>query len=337
MRYVRLGRTDLQVSVVGLGCGNFGGIGSAPELFGRGEDEQAAFAIMDAARERGITLFDTANSYGGGRSETTVGRWLASRRARDEVVLTTKVRNRVGPRPGDEGLSARHIREQIEASLGRLGTDRVDLYLAHEPDPSVPTSETMAAFDELVRAGKVRHAGLSNYDTEELVAAVDAATADGLVPPANLQNGYSLLDRRAADTFGACAAHGIGFTAYSPLAGGWLTGKYRAGRPYPDGSRMTLRPDPYRDFEQPATFAALEGLERAAAERGVSLATLGLAWVLTDPGVTAVIVGPRRPEQLAAAIEALDVDLDQADRAAVTCIAVGAAAGRGTPDACPTT
>jgi aryl-alcohol dehydrogenase-like predicted oxidoreductase len=337
MRYVRLGRTDLQVSVVALGCGNFGGIGSTPELFGRGEDEQAAFAIMDAARERGITLFDTANSYGGGRSETTVGRWLASRRVRDEVVLTTKVRNRVGPGPGDEGLSDRHIREQIEASLRRLGTDRVDLYLAHEPDPSVPISETIAAFDELVRAGKVRHAGLSNYDTRELMAAVDAATAGGLVPPANLQNGYSLLDRRAADTFGACAAQGIGFTAYSPLAGGWLTGKYRAGRPYPDGSRMTLRPDPYRDLEQPATFGALEGLQRAAAERGVSLATLGLAWVLTDPGVTALIVGPRRPEQLAAAIEALDVDLDQAERAALTGIAVGAAAGQGTPNAHPAT
>ncbi len=327
MRYVRLGRTDLEVSVVALGCGNFGGIGSVPELFGQGEDERAAFALMDAARELGITLFDTANSYGGGRSETTVGRWLASRRARDEVVLTTKVRNRVGPGPGDEGLSARHIREQIEASLRRLGTDRVDLYLAHEPDHSVPISETMAAFEELIRAGKVRHAGLSNYDAEQVLAAVDAAAADGLAAPANLQNGYSLLDRRAAETFGVCAAHGIGFTAYSPLAGGWLTGKYRAGQPYPEGSRMTLRPDPYRDFEQPATFEALEELELAAAQRGASLATLGLAWVLTDPGVTAVIVGPWRPEQLAPAIEALDVGLDPDERAALTGIAVGAAAG----------
>jgi aryl-alcohol dehydrogenase-like predicted oxidoreductase len=329
MRYVRLGRTDLQVSVVALGCGNFGGIGSVPELFGQGEDERAAFAIMDAALQRGVTLFDTANSYGGGRSETIVGRWLASRRARDQVVLTTKVRNRVGPGPGDEGLSAGHIREQIDASLRRLGTDHVDLYLAHEPDPSVPISETMAAFDELIRAGKVRHAGLSNYDAEQVLVAVEAAGAGGLASPANLQNGYSLLDRRAAGTFAACAAHGIGFTAYSPLAGGWLTGKYRAGRPYPDGSRMTLRPDPYRDFERPATFAALEELERAAAGRGVSLATLGLAWVLTDPGVTAVIVGPRRPEQLAPAIEALDVDLSAAEREALAGIAAHAGAGQG--------
>lgn len=328
MRYVRLGQTDLEVSVIALGCGNFGGIGSVPELFGQGEDERAAFALMDAAREHGITLFDTANSYGGGASETAVGRWLASRRARDGVVLTTKVRNRVGPEPGDEGLSARHIREQIDASLRRLGTDRVDLYLAHEPDLSVPIEETMAAFDELIRAGKVHHAGLSNYEGEQVLAAVDAAAAGGLAAaPANLQSSYSLLDQRAADTFGVCAAHGIGFTAYSPLAGGWLTGKYRAGQPYPQGSRMTLRPDPYRDFERPATFAALAELERAAGERGVSLAALGLAWVLTDPGVTTVLVGPRRPEQLAPAIEALEVDLDEAERAALTGIAVGAAAG----------
>jgi aryl-alcohol dehydrogenase-like predicted oxidoreductase len=327
MRYVRLGRTDLDVSVVGLGCGNFGGIGSAPELFGQGEDEQAAFALMDAAREHGITLFDTANAYGGGRSETTVGRWLASRRARDEIVLTTKVRNRVGPGAGDEGLSARHIREQIDASLGRLGTDRVDLYLAHEPDHSVAIDETMAAFDELIRAGKVRHAGLSNYDGEQVRAAVAAAEAAALHGPANLQNSYSLLDRHAADdVFEVCAASGIGFTAYSPLAGGWLTGKYRAGEPYPDGSRMRLRPGPYREFEQPEIFAALEQLEQAAAERGVSLAALGLAWVLTDPGVTAAIVGPRRPDQLAPAIEAVELHLDQSERGVLTRIALGDAA-----------
>ncbi len=327
MRYVRLGRTGLEVSAIALGCGNFGGIGSVPELFGQGEDEQAAFALMDAAREHGVTLFDTANSYGGGRSEATIGRWLASRRARDEVVLTTKVRNRVGPGPDDEGLSARHIREQIEASLRRLGTDHVDLYLAHEPDPSVPLEETMAAFDGLVRAGNVRQVGLSNYGGRQVRAAAEVAAAGGLAAPANLQNSYSLLDRAAADDcFGVCAAHGIAFTAYSPLAGGWLTGKYRAGQSYPAGSRMTLRPDPYRDLEQPATFAALAALEQAAAGRGVPIATLALAWVLTDPGVTAVIVGPRRPEQLAPALAALDLDLAQDERATLAGTAAAGAA-----------
>jgi aryl-alcohol dehydrogenase-like predicted oxidoreductase len=325
MRYVRLGRSDLDVSVVALGCGNFGGIGSSPELIGQGEDEQAAFALMDAARERGITLFDTANSYGGGSSELAVGRWMASRHARDDIVLTTKVRNRMGPGPDDEGLSASHIRREIDNSLRRLGTDHVDLYLAHDPDPSIPIAETLGVFDELIRAGKIRHAGLSNFDLGQLQEAVDTAEAGDLATPANLQNGYSLLDRRGADAFELCKAHGIAFTAYSPLAGGWLTGKYRPGQPYPDGSRMTLRPDPYREFEQPATFAAVAELEAAAAERGVSLAALALAWVLTDPGVTAAIVGPRHPEQLAPAIEALEIELDEVERVALAGIAMGAA------------
>src|SRR5262245_60967571 len=145
MEYVRL--ADLRASVIALGCGNFGGIGSIPELFGRGDDEATAFALLDAAREVGITLLDTANSYGGGRSEEWVGRWLASRGARDEVVLTTKVGNQVGPQSTDEGLSARHIREQVEVSLRRLGTDRIDLNLTHEPDPAVPVEETLSTFD----------------------------------------------------------------------------------------------------------------------------------------------------------------------------------------------
>ena len=315
MRHVRLGSSDLEVSVVALGCGNFGGVGSAPDLVGRGDDEATAFALMDAARERGITLFDTANSYGLGRSEEMVGRWLASRRARDEVVLSTKVRNRVGPAPEDEGLSARHIRRQVEASLRRLGTDRIDLYLAHDPDPAVPLPETMTAFDELVRAGKVGHVGLSNFDGSQVAEAATIAARGGLTPVANLQSGYSLLDRAVAtDVLDVCARHGIGFTAYSPLAGGWLTGRYRPGQPYPRGSRMALRPDPYRDLERPAAFAAIAALRRAAAERGVDLPTLALAWVLTDPGVSAVIVGPRRPEHLGPALAALRLELSEAER-----------------------
>jgi 1-deoxyxylulose-5-phosphate synthase len=317
MRYGRIG--DLDVSVLGLGCGNFGGIGSAPELFGRGDDEQTAFALMDTAREHGITLFDTANSYGGGRSEEWIGRWLASRGARDDIVLTTKVRNRVGPNPEDEGLSARHIRTQIEASLGRLRTDRVDLYLAHEPDPRVPVEETMAAFDELIRAGKVRHAGLSNYSGAEVAEAVGAARQRGVATPVNLQSGYSLLDRSAADdAFATCAEHGIAFTAYSPLAGGWLAGRYRAGEPYPEGSRMTLRPEPYAQWQNSTTYRQIADLEGAARERGVTLSALALAWVVTDPAVTAAIIVPRRPAQLADALAAVDVRLDPADREQLT-------------------
>ncbi|MPZ25898.1 MAG: aldo/keto reductase [Micromonosporaceae bacterium] len=316
MRYRPLGGTPLQVSVLALGCGNFGGIGSVPELFGRGDDRDTAFALMDAAREHGITLFDTANAYGGGTSEEWVGQWLASRRARADVVLTTKVRNRVGPHPADEGLSARHIREQIDASLRRLGTDRVDLYLAHAPDPRVPIDETLSAFDEQVRAGKVRYAGLSNYAGAELVAAAGAAASNGMTL-ANLQSGYSLLDRAAAGNFPLCAEHGIGFTAHSPLAGGWLSGKYRAGQPFPEGSRMTLRPEPYQQWRNADTYAAIGALDRMARDRGLALAALALAWVLTDPGVTGAVIGPRRPEQVAQAVAALDVTLTDDQRSAL--------------------
>jgi aryl-alcohol dehydrogenase-like predicted oxidoreductase len=322
MRYRRLGNTSLQVSVLALGCGNFGGIGSIPELFGRGDDRDTAFTLMDTAREHGITLLDTANAYGGGTSEEWVGQWLASRRARDDVVLTTKVRNRVGPHPADQGLSARHIREQIDASLRRMGTDRVDLYLAHAPDPQVPIDETLSAFDELVRAGKVRYTGLSNYAGPELHAAVEAAARGGSAL-ANLQSGYSLLDRLAAGGFQLCAEHGIGFTAHSPLAGGWLSGKYRAGQPFPAGSRMTLRPEPYQHWQNEATYRAIEALDHTAHDRGLSLATLALAWVLTDPGVTAVVIGPRRPEQVAQAVAALDVIRTDDERAALVVHASG--------------
>jgi aryl-alcohol dehydrogenase-like predicted oxidoreductase len=310
MRYTRLGRTDLQVSVIGLGCGNFGGVGSAPELFGRGDDQAVAFALMDAARERGVTLFDTANSYGGGRSEEWIGAWLASRPgAREEIVLTTKVRNAMGP--GEQGLSAAQIRTQVDASLRRLRTDRLDLYLAHEPDPGTPIDETLGAFSELIEAGKIRHAGLSNYSGAEVDAAA-AVRADVLV---NLQSSYSLLDRAAADTFDACRRHGIAFTAFSPLAGGWLSGKYRAGQPYPEGSRMTLRPEPYEHFTASATYTLIGGLERAAATRGLTLATAALAWVITDPDVTAAIVGPRTPAQLDLMCAAVEVGMTQDERA----------------------
>ncbi|HEY9483264.1 MAG TPA: aldo/keto reductase [Micromonosporaceae bacterium] len=323
MRYARLGRSDLEVSVLGLGCGNFGGIGSTPELFERGDDERTAFALMDAARDAGITLFDTANSYGGGRSEEWVGRWLASRPgARDEIVLTTKVRNRVGTDPRDEGLSRQHIRSQIDASLRRLHTDRVDLYLAHEPDPDVPLAETVATFDELIRVGKIRHYGLSNFSGAQLHAAIAAATAGEHAEPVNLQSSFSLLDRAAAaDTFAICGRHGVAFTAFSPLAGGWLTGKYRAGSPYPAGSRMTLRPEPYASFTTGSTYRMIDELARTALTRGLSLPTMALAWVLEDPGVTAAIIGPRTPSQIAAACDAIDVTIDPQEHAALADVA----------------
>jgi aryl-alcohol dehydrogenase-like predicted oxidoreductase len=308
-----LGRTGVDVSRIALGCGNFGGVGSAPAFFGAGESEEEALAIMDAARDLGITLFDTADAYGGGRSERAVGRWLAERDERP--LVATKVFHSVDGDPDDHGLAPERILRQIEGSLERLGLDRVDLYLIHEPDPETPIAETLAALDELVRAGKVGAIGASNVDAAELGEALRASEERGLVRFEWVQNSYNLLERKdEKELLPLCAEHGLGYTPFSPLAGGWLTGKYRRGEPYPARSRMTVRPEPYAEFEHERIFDGLEALGAAARERDVDMATLALAWVLSHPLVTAAVVGPRRPEQLEPARVALSLELFENER-----------------------
>ena len=312
-----LGRTGVEVSRIALGCGNFGGIGSAPAFFGRGESEEEAFALMDAAWELGITLFDTADAYGGGRSEQAIGRWLARRgpELRERIVLSTKVFHSVEGDPGDRGLAPDRVRRQIDGSLARLGVERVDLYLIHAPDPETPVGETLAALDELVRAGKVGAVGASNVDAAQLAEALQASEERSLVRFDWVQNSYNLLERDdEAEVLPLCERHGLGYTPFSPLAGGWLTGKYRRDESYPDGSRMTLRPEPYRGLEDERTFAGLEALDTAAQDRGVDMATLALAWVLGHPRVTTAVVGPRRPEHLEPARRALGLRLSEAER-----------------------
>lgn len=317
MRYVNLGRTGLKVSAVGLGCGNFGGVGSAPAFFGKGESEAEAFAIMDAAWELGITLFDTADAYGGGRSEQYIGAWLREKgaAARDQIVLSSKVFNPVGDGPNDRGLSRRHIMRQVEASLRRLGVECLDLYLIHEPDPPTPLEETLRALDDLVRQGKVCYIGCSNMPAWLTTKALWISDKLGLQRFEWVQNSYSLLARAdEAELFPLLADQGLGYTPFSPLAGGWLTGKYRAGAPFPAGSRMTLRPEPYYGLLRAEIFRGLERLRAHAAARGTDMAALALAWVMAHPQVTAPIVGPRRPDHLEPARHALELRLDADER-----------------------
>ena len=305
------------MSRIALGCGNFGGIGSAPAFFGQGESEEEAFALMDAAWELGITLFDTADAYGGGRSEQAIGRWLARRgpEVRERVVLSTKVFHSVEGDPEDRGLAPDRVRRQIDGSLARLGVERIDLYLIHAPDPETPVGDTLEALDELVRAGKVGAIGASNVSAAELEEALRASEERGLARFEWVQNSYSLLERDdEADVLPLCARHGLGYTPFGPLAGGWLTGKYRRGEPYPAGSRMTLRPEPYEEIARERTFDGLEALEAAARERGTDPATLALAWVVDHPLVTAAVVGPRRAEHLEPTRGAFEQRLSEAER-----------------------
>ncbi|MBJ7599925.1 aldo/keto reductase [Candidatus Nephthysia bennettiae] len=306
------------MSSIGLGCAGFGGIGSEASLFGQGEDEKTAFSLMDHAFEVGINLFDTANSYGGGRSEEMVGRWLSSRRGRNEVVLATKVATRLGTGVNDGGLSRRHILQQVEESLRRLGTDWLDLYVTHQVDPETALDETLRALDDLVRSGKVRYIGASNIEGWRLVKGLWTSDRLGLARFELAQNEYNLLQRTAeAQVLPVTADQDLAFVAYSPLAGGWLTGKYRSREPHPSNSRMKLRPGPYSHLGGEQTFAAIEALAGEAAQRGVSTGALALAWVTSHPRLTSALVGPRSLDQFGVAVESLQLTLSAEERAAI--------------------
>jgi 1-deoxyxylulose-5-phosphate synthase len=306
-----LGRSGISVTRIVLGCGNFGGVGSAPAFFGQGIPHEEAPRIMDAAWELGITTFDTADAYGGGRSETWIGEWLATKSSdvRDAIVVETKTFNPMDEGE-DRGLSRHRIRRQIETSLTRLGLERVPLYMAHAHDADTPVEDTMSAFDELVRAGKVGAVGASNFTAEQLAEAVETSELEGLIRYEWVQNSFSLLEQSDTETvFPVCHEHALGYEVHSPIAGGWLAGRYRRGEEYPAGSRMTQRPEGYRRYETDAMFDALEAFEREAFGRGVSMAGLALAWLLGVPEVTAVVVGPTRAEQLEPVREALALEL----------------------------
>ncbi len=312
----------LTVSRIALGCGNFGGVGSAPEFFGRGLTEDQAFALMDAAWESGIGWFDTADAYGGGRSERAIGRWMAARGVRPR--LTTKTFNPMES-GADHGLKPDRVARQLRSSLDRLGVGHVDLYLAHEYDPDVPLAETFGAFSAAQADGLIGAYGVSNFDAPQLTAALAAGA------PQAVQNSHSLLARRdEQEVLPLCAGRGVAYLAFSPLAGGWLTGKYRRGVPYPAGSRMTQRPEPYQEFVTGPIFDALDRLQAIAAGRGTSLAGLALGWLLDDDRVAQVVIGPGRPEHLAPVAEALRQPVTGAERTAIEA-AVAGLAGEGQP------
>ena len=320
MQYHTLGRTGLKVSAFGLGCGNFGGIGSAPEFFGQGESEEEAFGLLDRAVDIGINYLDTADAYGSGRSESTIGKWLSTKDAslRDKLLISSKVANPVGNDVNQRGLSRRHILRQIDASLSRLGVDHLDMYLVHEPDPDTPLEETIETLSSLIDAGKVRYIGASNFPAWLLMKSMWTAERMGAHRFEWVQNSFNLLDQGdQREVLDVCADQGLGFTNFSPLSGGWLTGKYQFDQEYPEGSRMTKRPEGYLRFWNETTFSRLDRLGEMADQLGVSMAGLSLAWLHKHPGVTSSIVGPRRTGHFSPVEEGMSLDLSDSDWNAV--------------------
>ncbi|HXV64668.1 MAG TPA: aldo/keto reductase [Vicinamibacteria bacterium] len=316
MEHRKLGRTGLAVSRLGLGCGNFGGIGSDSRLFGMGESEETARALMDHAFEIGINFFDTADSYGGGRSQQIIGRWLTTKPSsiRQQILISSKSFNPVGDGPNDRGLSRRHLKRQIEASLKVLGVERLDTFLIHEPDPQTPIEETLSALDDLIHDGKIHYIGASNVEAWRLMKALGVSDKLGLERFQWVQNSFSLLECNQEEMLALCAEEGLGFTPFSPLAGGWLTGKYAEPGDFPEGSRMTLRPEPYRHLLDRRVFEGLGRFRDEAQRRGLTMAALAHAWLLNHPRVTAVITGPRTVEHLDDAKRGLEVVLSAGER-----------------------
>ncbi len=300
MRFRQLGSSGLTVSVVGLGCNNFGS-----RL-----DVAASRRVIDAALDAGVTLLDTADTYGGkGGSESAIGEILGKRRER--VVLATKFGSDMGDGERARG-GRRYVRRAVDASLRRLKTDWIDLYQLHRPDPLTPVSETLSALDELVKEGKVRYLGSSNF------AAWQVADADWIASDLKVerfvaaQNHYSLLERGAeAELLWACEHFGVGLLPYFPLANGLLTGKYRRGEPMPEGTRLAGK-----EIDD-ATFETIELLEDFARLRKHSLLDLAFAGLLAQPSVASVIAGATSPEQVAANVAAGDWELSTVDVAAL--------------------
>lgn len=279
----RVGSSDLEVTVVGLGCNNFGGR----------IDEAATAAVVDAALDEGITFFDTADVYGSrGGSETVLGRLLAGRR--DRVVLATKFGMDMGD--GEQARGSRaYVRQAVEASLGRLQTEWIDLYQYHAPDGVTPIDETLGALDELAREGKVRAVGSSNFTSVLVEEASAVAAASGSTPFASEQSEYSWLVRDADnELLPTCERLGVGFIPYFPLASGLLTGKYRRGEPAPEGTRLSGREIADADL------ARVESLDAWAGSHGVSLLEVVIGGLAAQQAVVSVIAGATRPEQVRA-------------------------------------
>jgi aryl-alcohol dehydrogenase-like predicted oxidoreductase len=318
MQIRRLGRTGLKVSEICLGT----------MTFGHQSDERTSFDILDKAAQHGVTFLDCADVYPvppspetAGKSEEILGRWLKGQR--EKFVVATKCRMRVGHGPNDEGLSRKHILKAAHDSLRRLGTDYIDLYQTHSPDLDTPLDETLWALDDLVRSGKVRYVGCSNYLAWQLALSLGISNKHGWARYDCVQPRYNLLYRDIeAELLPLCRDQGIGVIVYNPLAGGFLTGKYRdhQAASQPDSGRFALGKtgELYRDrYWQHAQFEVVDHLAKFFEPRGKALVQVAVAWALQQPGITSAIVGASRAEQLEQSLTAINLKLDDEEKEVV--------------------
>ncbi len=317
-----LGTTGIVIPRAILGCGTFGGIGGARHLVGRGLDRNAAFAVLDEALALGIDVLDTAERYADGESERAIGEWLRQRPRE----LTSKVRiaTKVAP-PKDDGIDGTqfdraYIERKLQVSLERLGLERVTFYLCHAPDKTTSIEKTVEGFAAVIAAGRVGHVGCCNVTAEELIGALDAAEKLGVPGFEWVQNGFSLLSPEDdREVRAVCRDRGLGYTPFSPLAGGILTGKYARGQPFPEGTRMALRPEGNAEMMTDKVHDAIDRLRSAAARRSVTCGGLALAWLLAHPDCTAPVVGPSRAApHLHHLAEALELVLTAEEYARIT-------------------
>lgn len=303
MNYRFLGNSGLRVSALGLGT----------NAFGKRADKTASIRVIHQALDIGINFIDTANIYSGTKSEEIIGEALAGRRY--EVILATKAGLPCGEGPNDRGSSRHHIMREIEASLKRLRTDYLDLYQIHSFDPNTPLEETLRALDDLVRAGKVRYIGASNYAAWELMKALGISEREGFSRYVSLQQSYSLADRTPEqELIPCCLDQGLSIIPYFPLAGGILTGKYGDGTKVPEGSRLDKDPNSIVGQRLEDKYLQLaKEVAQMAKERDTTPAALSLAWLLSQPVVATVIVGATRPEQVLENSKCLSLELEAAD------------------------
>jgi aryl-alcohol dehydrogenase-like predicted oxidoreductase len=284
-----------------FGCGNFGGMGSSPTLRHQGDGRDRAFSLLDHARALGLTRFDTANTYGGGASETFLGEWLRTQEAswRANIQIATKVGNPHGCPPGDRPLSREQVAIHLDRSLERLGLERIDLYYLHEFDPLTPLDETLEALDRALAAGKIARFGVSNATIDDLRAVLSLTGSSPLRAAfTHVQNQFNLLEQGdLAEVIPLAAAEGLSYVAFSPLAGGLLSGKYRAGSAPAAGTRLSAAAEYYAGQTTPEAFAAIDALAQRAAVEGQTVASAALRFILDTAGVDSLIIAPRSIDQ----------------------------------------